>query len=371
MKLSKLICLLLFTVTLNIPLSQASQIQKEEEFLNIYSWAGYLKPSVIKRFEEEFGIKVVIDFVENNMMTESKLLSQSSGYDIVGLSDSPYLSRQIRLGVFQPLNKTKLPNLNNISPKVMQLLANHDANNLHSIPFTWGTIGIGYNETMLKEIDNSANFSSLDLIFKKEQVQKFAKCGIYIDDEPAYIIPLVLSYLGRDPNSTNPEELKEVANLLHDIRPYITNIGSNENVDNLSRGDACLTLGFSGDILQSLQFSKKYSKNPLNIKYVVGSEGTEIGIDVFAITKDAKHPDNAHKFLNFLMRPEIAAANSEYNGFPSGNMKAKKFLSKEFQDHPSFNIEKALQSKYYIVREIPFRVEKLRNRTWNNFKISG
>ncbi len=342
-------------------------LKQEKNILYLYGWAGYINPEVIKEFEKEFGIKVTMDFVDNNMMTESRILSNAMDYDIVTISDSPYFSREQKLGLFQKLDKSKLPNLKNLSKDLLKILATHDKNNDHAIPLTWGTHGMGYNEVEIHKIMPDAPIDSLAVFFQEDLIKKFSKCGVYFDDEAAYIIPMALVYLGLDPNSTKKEDLEQVANLLNKIRPHVTNISSSQTIDNLSRGDACLTLGFSGDIAQSLILSEN-SNNQIKIAYSTPKEGAGISIDVLAIPTNAKHPENAHKFLDFLLRPEIAAKNSNFNGLPSGNLPAEERIDPFLKKMAHFNLKETLKNKYYIIHDLPFQIERIRNKAWNDFK---
>src|SRR3984885_4385153 len=209
-----------------------------EKALNLYIWSDYLAANTLPDFEKETGIKVHAAYFDTNETLETKLLAGSSGFDVV-VPTASYFERQIKAGVYLPLDKSKLPNLKNMDPQLMAKVALHDPDNAHGIIYMWGTNGIGYNEKMIKELMPDAPLDSWRMVFDPAVASKVAKGGISVLDSPAEMVRVVLSYLGRDPNSQKPEDLAAAEETLLKIRPYIRNINSSEYIEALANGDLC------------------------------------------------------------------------------------------------------------------------------------
>ena len=272
---------------------------------------------MLEKFTAETGIKVNYDVFDSNEVLETKLLAGNTGYDVVVPSAS-FLERQIKAGVFRKLDRSKLPNWSNLDPEILQRVALHDPGNEHSVNHMWGTDGIGYNEGKIKAIMPNAPLDSWDMIFDPKVVSKFKDCGVSVLDAPTELTAVMLAYLGKDPNSQNPADLKAAEDKLMAIRPYIRMIHSSQYIDALANGEICLALGWSGDVLQARDRADEAGQGNV-IKYSVPKEGTIIWFDMYAIPTDAPHPDNAHAFINFMMKPEVAAANSNFVNYANGN----------------------------------------------------
>ena len=218
--------------------------------VRVYNWSDYIDPKILEDFTKETGIKIVYDVFDSNEVLETKLLAGGSGYDVV-VPTASFLSRQIKAGVFQKLDKSKIPNISNIWPEVYNRVAIYDPGNQYAMNWMWGTTGVGYNEAKIKERMPDAPVESLDMIFKPEIAAKFKDCGIYVLDSPEDIVPVVLNYLHIDPNTTNPDDFKKAEDVLTKIRPYVKKFHSSEYINALANGDICMALGWSGDILQA------------------------------------------------------------------------------------------------------------------------
>src|SRR5271157_6553946 len=233
--------------------------------LNLYIWSDYLAPNTLSDFEQQTGIKVHVAYYDTNETLETKLLAGSSGYDVV-VPTASYFERQIKAGVYLPLDKSKLPNLKNMDPQLMGLVAKHDPGNEHGVIYTWGTNGIGYNEKMVRALMPDAPLDSWRLVFDPAVASQVAKCGISVLDSPAEMMRAVLSYLGRDPNSQKPEDLAVAETTLLQIRPYIRNINSSEYIEALANGDLCVAVGYNGDVLQARDRAREANKG-IEVKY--------------------------------------------------------------------------------------------------------
>ncbi|MEK6733613.1 MAG: extracellular solute-binding protein, partial [Pseudomonadota bacterium] len=279
---------------------------KASDRLNILTWAGYIQPEILKKFENETGIKLHIDYIDNNYTLESKLMATSHDYDITVPTLAPFFVRQVQFGLFQSLDHSRLVNYKNIDPRVISFEKEANNSDAYAIPFMLDSIGIGYDNNKLKQIMPDASTNSLKMIFDPEIVKNFSHCGVEILDSAEEITALVLLYLGKDPNSHLEEDLKQVAEVLHKIRPYISSINGNLYFNNLANGDNCLVIGYSGDIVQAREISYKSGKN-IDIKYIFPKEGSIMTLDLMAIPKNSPNRENAYRFLDFILRPEINA----------------------------------------------------------------
>jgi putrescine transport system substrate-binding protein len=292
------------------PATAAPAAMDAEKELNVYNWSDYIEPSIVPDFEKEYGIKVRYDVYDSNEILETKLLAGKTGYDIVVPSAS-FLQRQITAGVFQKLDKSLLPNLKNVDPEIYKRLEVHDPGNQHAVNYFWGTSGVGYNVDKIKAAMPDAPVDSFRMFYDPQVIKHFKSCGVSILDAPDEVYGTVLVYLGRDPNTESAENLKLVQDTLMKIRPYIRLIDSSKYIEDLANGEICLALGWNGDVGQAAARAQEAGKG-INIKYNIPKEGAIMFFDMLAIPADAAHPKNAHLFINYLLRPEIAAKNSSF-----------------------------------------------------------
>jgi putrescine transport system substrate-binding protein len=289
--------------------------------LNLYIWSDYLAPTTLPRFEKQTGIKVNAAYYDTNETLDAKLLAGNGGYDIV-MPTASYFERQIKTGMYLPLDKSKLPNLKNMDPQLMAKVAFHDPDNAHGVIYLWGTNGIGYNEKKVKELLPDAPLDSWRMVFDPKVASKVAKCGISVLNSPAEVMRAVFSYLGKDPNSQKPEDLAEGEAVLLKIRPYIRSINSSEYIEALANGDLCVALAYNGDVMQARDRAQDANKG-IQIKYSIPKEGTILWFDMLAIPKDAPHPDSAYAFINFVMTPEVIGEITNFKGYANANAMAQ------------------------------------------------
>ncbi|MGO8854244.1 MAG: polyamine ABC transporter substrate-binding protein [Steroidobacteraceae bacterium] len=293
--------------------------------LNLYIWSDYLAPTTLPRFEKQTGIKVNAAYYDTNETLDAKLLAGGGGYDIV-MPTASYFERQIKAGMYLPLDKSKLPNLKNMDPQLMAKVAFHDPGNAHGVIYLWGTNGIGYNEKMVKELLPDAPLDSWQMVFDPKVASKVAKCGISVLNSPAEMMRAVFSYLGKDPNSQNPEDLAQGEAVLLKIRPYIRSINSSEYIEALANGDLCIAVAYNGDVMQARDRAQDANKG-IEIKYSIPKEGTILWFDMLAIPKDAPHPESAYAFINFVMTPEVIGEITNFKGYANANAVAKPLAS--------------------------------------------
>ncbi len=334
--------------------------------LNLFIWSDYLAPDTLSNFEKQTGIKVHVAYFDTNETLETKLLAGSSGYDIV-VPTASYFERQIKAGVYLPLDKSKLPNLKNMDPQLMARVAKHDPNNDHGVIYTWGTNGIGYNEKMVKALMPDAPLDSWRLVFDPRVASKIAKCGISVLDSPAEMMRAVLSYLGRDPNSQKPEDLAAAETTLLQIRPYIRNINSSEYIEALANGDLCVAVGYNGDVLQARDRAREANKG-IEVKYIVPKEGSILWFDMLAIPKDAPDPDSAYAYMNYIMDPQVIAAITNFKRYANANPPSAQYVQPSVKDDPSIYPPTWLREKLAVqLADSPEQTRAI-TRMWQKFK---
>ncbi|MDH3663148.1 MAG: polyamine ABC transporter substrate-binding protein [Alphaproteobacteria bacterium] len=297
--------------------------------LKVYNWSDYIDPTVLEEFTSETGVKVVYDTYESGEIAETKMMAKGSGYDVVVVS-SEYLPRMIGAGVIKPLNKGKLPNSSNLWADIMQRMAAFDSGNRHAIPYLWGTTGIGYDENRIAERMADAPVDSWAMIFDPNVVSRFTDCGVSLPDAPEEMLSAALAYLGRDPNSIDSKDIADAQATIEAIRPHVTTIGSSQ-LDDLAAGEACLAIGWSGDVLSAAD----EAEDDINIVYSVPKEGAPIWFDLMVIPADAVNAEGAHLFIDFMMRPEVIARVSNEVYYANPNEAATEFVEAEILEDPA------------------------------------
>lgn len=339
----------------------------EEPVLNVYNWSDYIAEDTLAGFTKETGIKVTYDVFDSNEILEAKLVSGSTGYDVV-VPSLTFLARQVQAGVFMPIDKAKLSNYGNLDPDIQAIIAKNDPGNAHSVNYLWGTTGIGYNVKKVKEVfGDDAPVDSWALVLEPKNLAKFKQCGVYFLDTPSEIIPTVLNYLGEDPNSFDPAVIAKAEARLAELRPYITQFHSSEYINALANGDACIAVGWSGDVFQAKNRADE-AKKGVEVNYVIPKEGAAMWFDMLAIPKDAKHPDNAHKFINYLLRPEVMAKISNYVQYASANKASLASVDKALLDNPAVYPPEATRKKLFSLAVLPPDVDRMFTRIWTKLK---
>ena len=337
----------------------------EEKVLNVYNWSDYIDPAVIEAFTKETGIKVSYDVFDSNEVLETKLLTGQSGYDVV-VPSAYFLERQIQAGVFQKLDRAELPNLANVDPGLQQRVAAHDPGNEHGVVYMWGTTGIGYDAAKVAAILPDAPVDSWSLVFDPAVISRFKDCGVSVLDDPTDMVATVLLWLGRNPNSQDEADLKLAEARLLAIRPYIRSIHSSQYIEDLANGEVCIAVGYSGDVLQSRDRAAEAGK-PADIRFSIPKEGALMWFDTLAIPADATHPDNAHAFINFLMKPEVAAANSDFVNYANANAAATDLVNEELRNDPGIYPTPEVKARLQPNLTKSAEFTRMLNRSWTRF----
>ncbi len=362
-KLSIVVCVLLIGLMTSIV---TPAIAEEEKVVNVYFWFDYLPSSVVKSFEKETGIKIVLDTFESLSILETKLLTGKSGYDVV-VPAGALAERMLKVDTFKKLDKSKLTNYGNLDPDILAGLAKHDKGNAYGVPYMWGTTGLAFNEALVKKHLPDADLKSLDLFFKPENMSKLAKCGVAFLDEPNEVIPIALNYLGLPHHSTNKADLKKAAELLKSVRPYIRHFNTGAIIEELATGELCAAFTYNGEAgLAGLRAAEL--KNGIVLDYSIPKEGTLMWLDFLSIPADAKHPENAHKLLNFLMRPEEISKVSNAIYYANGNAAALAHVVDEVKTDPDIYPPKEILHKLFPDTALNPKDRKKYNRIWTNFK---
>jgi len=330
--------------------------------LRIYNWSDYIDESILEEFEAETGIDVTYDVFDSNEVLETKLLAGSTGYDIV-VPSGTFLGRQIQAGVFQKLDKSKLPNLSNMWPEIAEQTTKYDPGNEYSINYMWGTTGIGYNVAKVQEILGEDSITSWDVIFKPEIISKFADCGVHILDAPTELIPAALNYLGIDPNSTNPDDLAKAEELLLSIRPSVQKFHSSEYINALANGDICLAVGWSGDVIQAADRAAEADQG-VEVAYAIPEQGALLWFDQMAIPNDAQNVEEAHQFLNYIMKPEVIAKASNYVYYANGNKASQDLLEEDLIGDPTIYPDEETTAKLYATLPYDPKTDRIVTRIW-------
>lgn len=338
----------------------------QEAVVNVYNWSDYIAENTLADFEAETGIKVNYDVFDSNEVAEAKLLAGNSGYDIVVPSAS-FLERQIQAGLFQKLDKSKLPNLANMDSTLMSAVTTADPDNEHAVIYMWGTTALGYNKGMIEERMADAPVNSWDLIFDPANAEKFADCGISLLDAPAEVIPAALNYLGLEPTSEDPDDLAKAEELIMSIRPYIRYFHSSQYISDLANGDICIAHGYSGDILQARDRADEAGAG-VEVVYTIPKEGAVIWFDMMAIPADAPHAENAHVLIDYLMRPQVAADISNYVWYANANEASYDLVDEEVSSDPGIYPPKEVTEKLFATRSYSPRFDRLLTRAWTRIK---
>ena len=352
--------------TLLATAAQAQTSDKPRE-LRVYNWADYMLPSVPKEFQAKSGIQLTWDVFDTNESLEAKLLTGNSGYDLV-VPTNTFLDTQIKAGVFQPLDKSKLPNWQHLDPGLLELMTANDPGNQYAVPYMYGTVLIGFNPDKVKAVLGAdAPVDSWDLIFKEENISKLKQCGVAMLDSPGDILPIALHHLGLDPNSSSPADYDKATELMLKIRPYVAYFHSAKYMTDIANGDICVAIGYSGSFYQFANRAKE-AGNGVVVDWRLPKEGAPLWYDSFVIPKSAKNVAEAHAFLDNLLRPEVVAPISDFLGYPNPNKDAMPLVGAEIRDNPDLTPTAAAQKSLYVLQPLPPRAERTRTRAWTRIK---
>ncbi len=335
--------------------------------VNVYNWSDYIAEDQLKAFEKDSRLKVNYTTYDSNEILDAKLKTGRSGYDVVVPTASPFFVRQLAANLFLKLDRLKLKGWNYLDPEIMAALAKYDPDNAHAVPWMWGTTGIGYNVAAIRKRMPDAPVDSLKMIFDPAVVAKFKDCGVMLLDSATDVLPAALKYLGLDPDSKKADDLQKSAEVVKAIRPFVRKFHSSEYINALAGGNICLAFGYSGDVFQARDRADK-AKDRQEIAYAIPKEGSLLWIDVVAIPRDAPNADNAHRFVDFMLDPKVAAASSAITGYANGNKAALPLLDKAISGNPLIYPPADVRSRFYTITAGDAEQLRERTRLWTTIK---
>ncbi|PIT47398.1 polyamine ABC transporter substrate-binding protein [Snodgrassella alvi] len=328
--------------------ASSNAVMNPTDQLNIYNWSDYVDPDTVKAFEKENKIKVRYDYYDSNETLEAKILIGRSGYDLV-VPSIANVGREIKAGAYQPVNKSQLSYYNNIDPGLLKMMDKVDPGNKYAVPYFWGMNTIGINtELVEKALDGKLPDNLWDLVFNPIYTHKLKSCGISLFDSPTELYPLALHYLGKDPNSSSPDDIRAATNLIKSVRNDVKRFSSSGYIDDMARGDLCVATGYGGD----LNIAKKRAedaKSGVHLQVLAPKEGVGIWIDSFMIPKDAQNVANALKYINYTLDPKVAAKNGNYVTFAPASKPARALMNSEISSDPSIFPTQEVLDKSFVV----------------------
>jgi putrescine transport system substrate-binding protein len=335
--------------------------------VNVFNWSDYITDEVLEQFTEETGIRVIYDVYDSNDTLEARLLAGRSGFDVV-VPTATFMQRQIAAGVYQPLNRDLLPNWENMDEGLMAAAASHDPGNEHGVIYMWGTTGIGYNIDMVAErLGEDFEVDTWAMVFDPEIASQLADCGIAWLDSPTDMYPAAFAWMGLDPQSTAAEDFEAATEMMMQVRDTVRYFHSSQYITDLANGEICVAVGWSGDVLQAAERADEAGRD-VNVWYAIPEEGAMQWFDMLAIPADAPNPENAHAFINFMMKPEIAAAITNYVWFPNANAAAFELVDEEIREDPAIYPTADVAETLFTGVTYDGRTDRLVTRLWTRVR---
>lgn len=347
-------------------LAMSAPYAKADE-LNVYNWSDNIADDTVSGFEKETGIHTRYDVYDGDDTLQAKLLSGSSGYDVV-VPSSAYAAKQIEAGVYRKLDKSKIPNLANLDPTLMKMLASADPGNQYTVPWSWGTDGIGYNVTKVTQLlGKDAPYDSWDLLFNPQYVSRLKSCGVSVLDSPEDAFSVGLIYLHKDPNSTNAADYQAVYQLFKTIRPYITQFNSSGYINDLANNDVCLALAWSGDVGIAKRRAQEAHRS-YEVSYVIPKGTAVLWFDLMGVPKDAPHPEAAMKWINYVLQPKVSAAITNHVFYPNANAAARTYVNADILSNEAVYPSGERMKSLVLSLPLPTEILRLENRLWTQLK---
>ncbi len=340
----------------------------EEKVLNIYNWADYIGRDTITAFERRTGIQVVYDTYDSDETLEAKMMAGDSGYDIVSTS-TDYFSRQIKAGIYQALDRKRLPNWKNLDPQVLTEEAAADPGNRHAVPYLRHVNGFAYNVDLVRARMPDAPLDSLDMLFKPQVIAHFADCGVTFLDSAEDVLQLALNYLHLDPNTTRPQDYKRAEQLILAVRPYVRTFDSTEYMNGLADQEFCISMSWSGDYA-TIRARARAAGADVHLAFTVPREGANGSFDALLIPAGAPHPNAAYEFLNYILEPRVIAQITNDIHYANDNLASRPYVDPEILNDPAVYPTPEMQARLYHSAEVSPALERLRTRTWTRIKTA-
>jgi putrescine transport system substrate-binding protein len=339
---------------------------RAEGTLNVYNWADYIGETTIEDFQNASGISVTYDNYASAEEMQAKMLAGSTGYDVVFMAGIS-LPNFLKANIYEKLDKSKLPGLANLDPAITKLVSDWDPGNEHAVPYMWGSVGMTYNVDMVKERLPDADLQSLDILFKPENAEKLADCGISVLDSPTDIMLMVLKYIGRNPDTATEADYRAAAEAFKPIRKYIKTFDNQNYLNAIPNKELCVINNWSGDYATA-QTRAKEAGIELNLAYYVPRTGSPAWADTMCIPSDAGNKDNAYKFIEYMLQPEVAAKCSNFTNYANANAKATPFLDPAVANNPAVYPDKETMGRLYAPKAMTEEQERILTRVWTDVK---
>ncbi|MGC1331516.1 polyamine ABC transporter substrate-binding protein [Pseudomonas sp.] len=333
------------------------------ETVKVYNWSEYIAPDTLKNFQARTGIVPVYELYDSNEVLNDKLMARNSGYDVV-FPSTHFMARQVQAQALMDLDRSKLPNWDNLNPVLLKMLEVNDPGNRHGFPYMWGSTGIGYNIDKVKAVlGDNAPVGSWDLIFKPENISRLKACGVAFVNSGPELLPITLNYLGLPPHSKNPDDYKKAEALLMKIRPYVAYFDTARYTNDLANGDVCVVVGYNGDVLQA-QTTATAANKGVNIGYSVPREGAPLWFDMVAMPADAPNPKAGYAFMNYLLEPKVIAGISNYVHYANGNEKADALIDPALHGNTVVYPDEDTMSRLFALEAMPADIDRIRTQVW-------
>ncbi len=352
-------------------LAACSQQGADDNTLNVYNWSDYIGDDTVADFEKATGIKVHYNTFDANETLHAKLLAGHTGYDVV-VPSSHWAALQIKAGLFQPLDKSKIPNLASLDPVIMKNLRSVDPGNQYLAPWLWGITTVGINVDQVREAlgDLPMPANSWDLIFKPRYAERLKHCGVSLLDSGDEVFPAALMYLGFQPYSTDPAEYQAAASLLDKIRPDITLFSSSGYINDLAEGSLCVVMGWNGDIGIAARRAAE-AGNGQHIQILLPSSGAVLLFDTMAIPKDARHVAAAYQWINFIYSPKVQAQIVNKVSYANPVPAAAALIDEDIRDNHAVFIEGQDLKRMAAPGLVNNDIRRLRTRLFTSFKTGA
>jgi putrescine transport system substrate-binding protein len=336
--------------------------------VNVYNWADYIHPDTIPKFEAETGIKVNYDFYDGSATVDTKLLTGNSGYDVVVHSNFASV-RLAPIGVYEPIDRSKIPNLVHLDPELMERIDVFPGIGDYTVPYHWGTTGYAWNVELVRERLPDHPMDSWDVLFDPEIVSRLADCGVSLLDASTDVFSVAFAYLGLDPTASdiNAENLAIAEEHMKKVRPYVRYFSNDKMMSDLPNKEVCVAQSWSGDFAQA-QARAEEAGIDIELRYTIPKEGSRLWVDGFYIPADAPNKDNAYTFINFMQRPDIAAANADFVHYANANRSAWDLMDPELLSDPAIFPDKAQWGRMYALPMIDFELRRPRMRAYARVK---
>ncbi len=361
---------MLHTIIATLTLAACACAAQAAETVKVYNWSDYVAPDTLKNFQARTGIVPTYEVYDSNEVLNDKLMARNSGYDVV-FPSTHFMAGQVQNHLLMTLDRSKLPNWDNLNPVLLKLLQVNDPGNQHGFPYMWGSTGIGYNIDKVKTaLGDNAPVDSWDLIFKPANIDKLKACGVAFVNSGPELLPITLNYLGLAPHSKNPADYAKAQALLLTIRPDVAYFDTARYIDDLTTGKVCVVVGYNGDVLQA-QTNARALKNGINIGYSVPKEGAPLWFDMVAMPADAPDPKAGYAFMNYLLEPKVIAGISNYVHYANGNEKADALIAPSLRASSLVYPDEDTMSRLFPLEAMPADIDTLRKQVWTKVVAGG